>query len=229
MSVDNGMLSAPMPDFPSPLSSLGVVTVQRDGRWYVAPTRSVLGLVVTGLEGIQKDDVQHMRNWIKEWFGGDCCTGSSSFSSVGTPIDGSSSSSGTDVTNDPTGGLPPQMTAQMKAMKQCAATDGGGTGTDPSPGTGFRLDYLIQKRMGDCLQKQVDEGKIPQSVVDQMDRSLGPCFGPYEALTPNATEEQWKAADAQVEACMNRQSFGSTSSSSGTASSTESTVVTAGN
>jgi hypothetical protein len=181
-----------MPSLDTAFDQLAVVTVERDGRWYVAPTRSVLSVIPTALSGVEPADIDELREWFREFWGGDAFFGTEmEFEEVGEAIDDSEGMFGEIDPNidDP--------------MQPCWDEYEAGAGTDDPVHAGASDDreyYLAEMALRDCLDELVASGEIEGSMAEDYVYEDA-CMAPYEALPPDATADQWEAADEEVAVC----------------------------
>ncbi len=218
-------VGAPLEAF-GPGAELAMLTVERDGRWYLAPTRSMLELIPTGLRAIDTEDIEMLRSWMRDWVGpwdGEPIT---RFETVGEAIEPAEDFEILDdeflgneefvdegfvdegfvdegFGDEGSSDGPVPIDPIEKAVDVCfqRVYEGGqdpweSDGGDVSP---WRTEYLLQKALEDCLHEQVEAGRITEA-----DASMymwdEPCLAAYDEVATD-TEEEWAAADEVVEAC----------------------------
>lgn len=186
-----------MPSLDTAFDQFAVVTVERDGRWYVAPTRSILSVIPTALRGVEPADIDEMREWFRDFWGGDAFFGTEmEFEEIGEAIDGSE---GTFEEISP--GI------DEGPIDQCYVYDEGQPWeSDPRHAnpTEDRTYYLQELAFRACVDDLVASGEITEDEAESW-VYVEDCWAAYEALAPDATAEQWSAADLQVAACYEEQ------------------------
>jgi hypothetical protein len=187
-----------LPPLDAAFDQLAFVTVERDGRWYVAPGRSVLELAPAFLRGVEGGDVEAMREWLREIVGP---LGPEEFDDVGSIVEG-----GPDF--DPVAPpveLPPEPDPIEKCNDLLGTVD---YDQDPvhAGAPVERLTYLFQQRVNECIANLVASKEMPDGAEPTFQGSA--CWEPYDALGPDATAEQWEAADRDVAACYADDAYG---------------------
>jgi hypothetical protein len=185
--------SVELPAWDAGLSEVSVITVERDGRWFVAPGRSVLELIPAALRGVDESDIEAMRKWIRELIGPFEYEGE--FEDVGDVIEGDDSGDYFDTI--------PEDEYEPEPIDQCYASYEGGPFNDDPVHTGLpvvRLSYLQQQDFEACVDDLIAAGELSEAEADVY-RSEEPCWKPYELLADDASRADWEAADAEVEAC----------------------------
>lgn len=77
-----------------------------------------------------------------------------------------------------------------------------GPAEPPAADHPIRRFYLTALARRACVADQVASGALPAAALDQVaDPAANPCYAPYLALEPADPETQWSAADTEVVAC----------------------------
>lgn len=209
---DEGYTSFGFPETDVGFPEIALLTVQRDGVWYVTPTRSILDLGVTALRGVEPDDISNLREWFRDFwgpmdFGGFDGEYEERFEAVGEAIGGECDSL---YPEDP------DSEGAWDAYDECLAESYGETDRDDpyeacweasdevyenGTGSGDRVSYLAEIAYERCQQEVIERGDgdkddfFPSYVHDE------PCYEPYESLDPDAPDSDWFAADIEVAVC----------------------------
>jgi len=210
---DEGYTSFGFPEMDMGFPEIALLTVERDGVWYVTPTRSLLDLGVTALRGVEPDDIQDLRDWFRDFWGPMDFGGfdGEKFEAVGEAIGGECD-----------GFYPedPDADGAWDAYDECLAESYGEADLDDpyeecwdasdevyenGSGSADRMTYLAELAYERCQQEVIEGGGgdkddfFPSYVHDE------PCYQPYQALEPDASEDAWAAADDVVAACFDAQ------------------------
>jgi hypothetical protein len=185
-----------------------VTVAEIDGRWYVSPVRSVLDSVLEVLRSAEQEDVEA---FLDSWFGG---WGEARFEEVGRALPD-------DDYDDPYGDYSDDEYFDNKSPGDSDDYTGSFDGDPLTPCwdvlegdllSGMppqRSLWLSQAAFNACAQDLVAEGEIEESDLPPLGYVDDACWAPYEQLSPDAREDLWAAADAQVEQCLIDSAVGS--------------------
>lgn len=203
-----------------------VIVVERDGRWYVSPVRTLVGGVLDTLRRAPdaeeaaaivrdvRDELEPRRSVVLEeaadpdniLFGPPaerknplvpkCFV---RLASIGG--EEAVNAYGADCVNHlvATGRARAEDTPRLLDLGACLEAE---PTAPPDPGAGLRRLFLTDRAVRACLQAEVDAGTADPSVFDELNAPEDQvCYGPYQALAADAPEADWAAADAAVAAC----------------------------
>lgn len=162
-----------------------VVVVERDGRWYVSPTRTLFESLLVSLRRTGREDIER---WGNEWvdlFDGSAGNTPSRPAGV-APVSGPFGSTGWDSRD-------PEWGPRSRLAFDCSST------TPPAmpPGaSGDRVAFLSEEAVRLCFNERGDEYPSPNG-----------CYASYLVLSmrTGVDDDQWQEADRLVGACLRSQ------------------------
>lgn len=183
-----------LPALDAPFDQLALVTVERDGRWYVAPGRSILEVIPAFLRGVDAGDIDTMREWLRELVGP---IDYQEFDEVGSIIDDG------DYYEDGSTSATTGFSFERGPIEEC--NDFLGTmdyDLDPvhADAPVERLSYLYQQRVNDCVRDLAAEDGMPSDELEMLTYD-DPCWDAYQRMGPKARAVDWAVADGMVVAC----------------------------
>lgn len=222
--------------FDNPFSALAVfgggadlptfTVVQRDGRWYVSPLRTLVASITATLKATPPDQVDALAARIHAvsdisaadklafeardpdnlLFGPAAVKNTpmvaACFTEIKAVVGGVAA-----LLLFPAclrqlvaeGKAPADTVAPALLFRECLAVE---HTPPPLPGNTYRRAFLTSEATRACITRRVAAGEGSPQVLERLTPPEDqPCFAPYRALAPSDPEERWKAADAEVETC----------------------------
>jgi hypothetical protein len=219
---DNAFSALAMFGHGGELPALSVV--QRDGRWYVSPVRSIVASTMATMRDLEpgrvdalvgrvhrlfdrtpSDLADEARDPDNAIFGPSAVANNRLVASCFVEIaitagEEAAAEHTTDCVKElvDQGKVPPEAAA-ANLVRECYAVQ---PTAPPALDNTYRHLYLASRAASACFKRVAAESGLPAGALDELDKPLDqPCIEPYRALTPEAPEPVWAAADAQVQAC----------------------------